>query len=344
MHRRSREAIVLFIFFALAGCGSKEADVAVITDHRVMMDTVVSISVYADKDDSSSAVRGGIAKAFEAMRRVDSLMSSYSDKSEVADLNRRAASEPVAISAATDSVLQAALWASEISRGVFDVTIAPVLQLWGFGTDHLGVPKEQDIKDRLPLVNYRNLKNESGAIRFLRPGMAIDLGGVAKGYAVDAAVEVLRSAGYADVMVKAGGDLRTLSSPLTSGHRYIWIQHPRASDKFFAKFKFDEGAVSTSGDYERFFEAGGVRYHHVIDPATGYPARRAVSATVLANDSRTADALSTALFVLGPEAGIALADSLGIDTVILSIEGDKILRRTTRGFEEKLEVLNDSVE
>lgn len=338
-------SLLLALFASCQTAGKQNNDFAVITEQRVMMDTAISINVYVERDDSSAAVRVDIANAFRAMSRVDSLMSSFSETSEVAELNRRAAKEAVALSAATDSVLQTALWVSEISRGAFDVTIAPILQLWGFGTDHLGVPSEASIKERLPLVDFCLLEKKDSVIQYLQPGMAIDLGGVAKGYAVDVAVETLQRAGYRDVMVKAGGDLRTLSSPLTAGRRYIWIQHPRAGDKFFGKFRFDTGAVSTSGDYERFFERDGVRYHHIIDPHTGYPASGVVSATVLANDSRTADALSTALFALGPYRGIALADSLGdIEAVILSIDGKKISWRGTSGFAERLEIIDDAVE
>ena len=324
---------------AMLGCGGGD-EVAVITEQRVMMDTVVSISVYAASEDSSLVIRADIDKAFAAVARIDSLMSSYTETSEVAEINRRAATSAVTISVDLDSVLQTAQWASAVSHGAFDVSVAPILQLWGFGTEHQGVPDSQSVRELLPKVDYRLLKKEHGTLRFAKPGMAIDLGGVAKGYAVDVAVESLQGAGYRDVMVKAGGDLRTLASPLTAGRRYIWIQHPREADKFFGKFRFDSGAVSTSGDYERFFERDGVRYHHIIDPQTGYPARRAVSATVLANDSRTADALSTALFVLGPERGIALADSLAeVEAVIVSIAGDKLAWRATSGLAPRLAII-----
>ena len=340
------EICCLFFLFAFISCQSakkQDAEFAIISRQRILMDTLVSIDVYVSKKDSSALVQVDIEKAFDAMSRIDSLMSSYSEKSEVAEINRRAAKEPVAISALTDSVLQIALWASEISHGAFDVTVAPILQLWGFGTEQLAVPDEKSIKALLPVVDYRLMSRSNGAVRFQKAGMAIDLGGVAKGFAVDVAIETLEAAGYRDVKVKAGGDMRMLATELTAGRRYIWIQHPRSTEKFFGKFRLDFGAVSTSGDYERFFERDGVRYHHIIDPETGYPSRKSVSATVLAKDSRTADALSTALFVLGPERGVALADSLGVEAVILSIDGDKILWRATKGFDERLEIVDDTV-
>ena len=331
----------LLLFWSWS-CSRGEPRLTITTEHRVMMDTDVAITVYAPPADSSARIHQDIERAFAAFNRIDSLMSSYRDDSEVAKINRRAAGEAVPITAAMDSVVQTSLWASRLSAGAFDITIAPVLWLWGFGTDHLGLPDSQRIADALPLVGYRHLVAGNGTLHFLQTGMGIDLGGVAKGYAVDVAVETLARAGYRDVMIKAGGDLRARSSPLTRGRRHIWIQHPRAADKFFGKFLFDEGAVSTSGDYERFFEVEGVRYHHVMDPQTGYPARRAVSATVLARHSVTADALDNALFVLGPERGIALADSLpGIEAVVLSIVADKIQWRATRGLAGRLEIIED---
>jgi thiamine biosynthesis lipoprotein len=346
LRRRLSHALLLVVggLFSCQRPAHDDAGFAIVSDQRIMMDTVVSIDVYVKKaDSSSSAVRAGISHAFDAVSRIDSLMSSFSTTNEVSDINRRAANETVSISALTDSVLQTALWASEISDGAFDVTAAPVLQLWGFGTEKLDVPEENSIKALLPLVDYQLMNVSNGTVRFRKPGMAIDLGGVAKGFAVDLAVETLQAAGYRDMKVKAGGDMRVLAGDLTAGRRYIWIQHPRSTEKFFGRFRLDSGAVSTSGDYERSFEKDGVRYHHIIDPHTGYPSREAVSATVLAKDSRTADALSTTLFVLGPEQGIALANGLGLDAVILSIEDDKILWRATRGFEERLEIVDDRV-
>ncbi|MCI0693673.1 FAD:protein FMN transferase, partial [candidate division KSB1 bacterium] len=307
-----------------------------IQESRVLMDTLVSINVYTHDPAAEPPIRRAIAAAYAEMARLDSLMSSYRQDSEVAAINRcGAAGSEMEVSADIDTVLRAAQWAAQISAGAFDVAVAPLLRLWGFGTDSAGVPAPEKIAACLPLVNFHNMELanvatngaagiEKSSVRFGQPGMAIDLGGVAKGYAVDRGLAVLAQAGIHDAMITAGGDLRTVASPMTSGRRYIWIRHPRApgSDTvddattgadektFLGRFRLDAGAVSTSGDYERFFIKDGKRYHHIIDPRTGYPAAQAVSATVMAKTSIQADALSTALFVLGPERGIALADSL----------------------------------
>jgi thiamine biosynthesis lipoprotein len=344
------------LFITGWGCGAKFQTVQ---ESRVLMDTLVSISVYIAKPAEEAAVRRAMAAAFAEMSRLDSLMSAYRPDSEVALINREAATVGgVAASSDMDSVLQVAQWAAQISNGAFDVTVAPILRVWGFGTDSLGVPAPEKIAARLLEVDYQSLQIAAAPhpqkrfVHFLKPNMAIDLGGVAKGYAVDRGMDVLKKSGIGDALITAGGDLRAIASPFTSGSRYIWIRHPRTANpdsvrdgeeekNFFGRFRLDAGAVSTSGDYERFFIQEGKRYHHIIDPHTGYPAARTVSATVIAKSSVHADALSTALFVLGPERGLALADSLPeVEAMILYQDGEKLNWRATNALKEKLEVFN----
>jgi thiamine biosynthesis lipoprotein len=338
------------------GC---QRETQTLQESRVLMDTLVSINVYMQDSAAEPAGRRAIAAAFAEMARLDSLMSSYRSDSEVAALDRcGVAGGEMEVSADIDTVLRAAQWAAKISAGAFDVTIAPILRLWGFGTDAAGVPAPEKIAARLPLVNFHNMAlanaaangTEKSRVRFRQSGMVIDLGGVAKGYAVDRGLAVLVQAGVRDAMITAGGDLRAIASPMTSGRRYIWIRHPRADTagnktigaekkNFFGRFRLDAGAVSTSGDYERSFIKDGKRYHHIIDPRTGFPAVKAVSATVVAKTSIQADALSTALFVLGPERGIALADSLpAVEAMIIYFEEGKLQWRATKALQEKLEI------
>jgi thiamine biosynthesis lipoprotein len=344
---------ILILLTANLGC---QTEIQTVQESRVLMDTMVAIHVYAAKPADEPAIRRAMAAAFAEMSRLDSLLSAYRRDSEVAAINQNAAAVNVLVSSDMDSVLQMAQWAAQISNGAFDVTIAPVLRLWGFGTDSLGLPAPEKIAARLPLVNAQNLvvsderNSPQRSVHFRRQNMAIDLGGVAKGYVVDRGLALLVQAGWRDAMITAGGDLRAVASPLTAGRRYIWIQHPRAADSdstqnqtgaFWGRFKLDAGAVSTSGDYERFFFKDGKRFHHIIDPCTGYPARHAVSATVIARRAVAADALSTTLFVLGPERGIALADSLPeVDAVIIYADGEKLKWRVTKALKNKLEVLH----
>jgi len=335
---------------------------------RVMMDTAAAIRIFlARAADEPRALRD-LDAAFQEMARLDSLFSFYRDSSEVSALNRWAQQRQTSarqnadcffISAELDTVLRTALQVSKISGGAFEVTIAPLMRLWGFGTKDLHLPAPEEIEARLPLVGFRKVKLEERpvspsqarygtAVRLLQPGMALDLGGIAKGYIIARGMGVLQARGYRDAIVEAGGDFLAIASPLTHGQRYIWVRHPRQPDKFFARFRMDGGAVSTSGDYERYFEQAGRRYHHILDPRTGYPAgiaesgRITVSATVTAPNSTLSDALSTAMFILGPERAVALADSLpDIETMVIYQENGELQWRASRELASKLEIITN---
>jgi len=335
-----------------ASCGAP-SEFQTVQESRILMDTLVSINVYVAKPAHEPTIRRAMTEAFAEMNRLDSLFSAYRADSEVERLNDTATISGVTISADMDSVLQWAQWAAQISNGAFDITVAPILRLWAFGTDSIGIPAPEKIIAQMPRVGYKNLVliADTGAqkkmVVFRQPGMAIDLGGVAKGYVVDRGLAMLRQAGIRDAMITAGGDLRTFASPLTAGRRYIWIQHPRpanpdsAAQSFFGRFKLEgDAAVSTSGDYERFFINANKRYHHIIDPHTGYPSERAISATVIAEISVQADALSTTLFVLGPERGLALADSLpNVEAMVIYHDAGRLKWKATPGLTAKLEIL-----
>lgn len=326
-------------------------DIHTVARTRVLMDTVVSIKVHLPDSSRQEAAVAAITAAFAEIGRLDSALSSYREDSEVAALNRAAAQAGMlAVSAELDTVLAAALAVSRRSHGAFDITIAPVLELWGFGTDSARVPTAEAIRARLPRVGYQHLRlTGAGAagqaqVEFVRSGMMVDLGGIAKGFAVDRGVQILLERGFADVMVEAGGDLRVHASSLTAGRQRIWVRHPRAADRFFARFKAGGGAVATSGDYERYFEQAGRRYHHLLDPQTGYPAWAAeaspqmLSATVVAPTAMLADAYATAIFVLGPAAGIALAEELErLEALVIYLEAGELRWRATENFKKKLE-------
>jgi len=343
-------AVFLTLFFVNSGC---QRDMHTVQENRILMDTLVSINVYTANFAEEPKLRRAIASAFEEMARFDSLFSAYREDSEVSKINRNVSKKLITISEDMYNVLRVARWASEISEGAFDVTIGPVLRLWGFGTDSMDLPPPEKIAARLPLVNYKNIvmnrpyhSGEKFRILFgilqSPENVSLDLGGVAKGYIVDRGIDVLQQNGIRDAMITAGGDLRALTSPLTAASRYIWIRHPRdsAANPFFSRFKLEgEAAVSTSGDYERCFFKAGKRYHHIIDPHTGYPAAAAVSATVVAKNSVQADALSTAIFVLGPQRGIALADSLPeVEAMIIYQDGEKLSWRATPALQKKFEL------
>jgi len=183
-------------------------------------------------------------------------------------------------------------------------------------------PEMEQVKEILNLVNFRNLKTHyGGKVLLKKEGMTIDLGGIAKGYAVDKAFELLRDLGYKNLIVNAGGDLRVGGSK-PEGPWSIGIQHPRDSEKIMARISVSDKAVATSGDYEKFFIHQGKRYHHILNPKNGFPAEKCQGVTVLHNEGATADALATAIFVLGPEKGYSVCQKQeGVDCLIVDKEG-----------------------
>jgi thiamine biosynthesis lipoprotein len=260
--------------------------------------------------------RGAAARRFalrdqerQRVRRIEALMTTFRPDSEVSRLNAQAGVAPLHVSDELIEVVQAAIEAGRRSSGTFDITFYALHGLWRFDEDlERKLPDEAELKRRLPLVDYRRIVvDEQARTLFLpRKGMAINLGGIAKGYAVDRAVGVLRKAGLPNAIVQAGGDLMCAGSkdgqPFTAG-----IRDPRGGRAdVFALLKLADHAFSTAGDYERFFMIDGKRYHHIIDPRTGHPATRSRSVTVYAPTALLADALDDAVFILGWERGFEM--------------------------------------
>jgi thiamine biosynthesis lipoprotein len=189
-----------------------------------------------------------------------------------------------------------------MTDGAFDIRIAPLTDLWGFRTDNPHIPDIAAISKALPLTRSDFILKEDSC-ELKTAGSGLDVGGIAKGFAIDLAVEKLQSLGIKSGIVSAGGDVKVFGSLEKNKKWRIGIRHPRKADDFYTIIEIEKGAVSTSGDYQQYFEVDGIRYHHIIDPETGYPPHHCVSATVIAETGATADALATALFVMGPEKG-----------------------------------------
>lgn len=331
-------SILILIAF---GCGK---DIELFEEKRVLMDSLVSITIYATEEPQGW--REHVAGAFDAMQQVEDLMTSYSDSSQVGKINAQAGIEPVAVDSAIVTVIHEAREIGRQSEGAFDITVLPLLRLWNFKAENPAAPDSGAIKERMKLVDFERVEIQDGTVFLPERGMGLDLGGIAKGYAVDRAAVVLEDYGYEDFMVEAGGDLRVSASELTRGRRRIWVRHPRQREQFFAAIPLDAGAVATSGDYERYFELGGKRYHHILDPKTGYPAKPCVSVTILADTAAQADALSTAVFVLGPTRGLALIERTeGVEGLIIYLQDADMV--STLSFEassnlrEKLELVSN---
>lgn len=307
---------LLIAFFS--ACGGKYE---VHKETRLLMGTVVEITVgHPDRD----LVREAAREAFDEIERVDALLSSHNPRSEIARLNASGAAEAVAVSEEVFALLERAEGIRAASAGAFDVTVGPLVELWAF--DQGGrVPGEDEIASALAAVGGTRLELDAkaGTVRFLAEGMRIDLGAIGKGYAVDRAAAILEAAGIESAIIDAGGDIRLLGSRPGKDFWRIAIRHPREPSRFLLGLDLAGTAVVTSGDYERFFMVGETRYHHILDPRTGYPARGCSSVTVVAPDTAGADAYATAAFALGPAEGLRYLRSLpGVEGIIVDAQGE----------------------
>ncbi|MEZ5420353.1 MAG: FAD:protein FMN transferase [Vicinamibacterales bacterium] len=289
--------------------------------HRFMMGTSMTMEV----SGADAATRGdAIEEAFAAIAEVDRLMSNYRADSELARVNREAAAAPIPVSAPLFSVLSAAREVSRRSGGAFDITVGPLMKLWGFFRKQPHVPTAGELDAVRPLVGDGQLilDDDARTVRFARPGVELDLGGIAKGFAVELAGGVLRRRGLSGY-VDAGGNQYFVGSPVGKTEWQVGIEDPVIRGALLGRLSLAGGAVSTSGGYHNYFEAGGRRYGHILDPRTLQPSNRSLSVTIVARDATIADALSKPVFLLGPVQGLALAESFpGVAAIIATPDAE----------------------
>ncbi|MFP4144179.1 MAG: FAD:protein FMN transferase [Phycisphaeraceae bacterium] len=262
---------------------------------------------------------------FAVFREVDARMSEWKPTSPLSKVNAAAGSEPVELPPDLMQLLHRGKTLGELTGGAFDVTWAALWGLWDFKAEHPQLPDPAKIEQRTALVDYRRLEidREAGTVHLPREGMLIGLGGIAKGHALDQSAEKLRDRGIESFLISAGGQV------YAGGRRgdrpwRVGIRDPRGGpNDYFADLAVADRSVATSGDYERSFILGGKRYHHILDPRTGRPARGVVSSTVVSSDATLADALSTALFIMGPARGLELASRLSdVEALLVDDEGE----------------------
>lgn len=279
------------------------------------MTTAIEMEFWTEDPAVASEAGDAVLALFD---RIDHQMSRYREDSELSRVNREAANGPVEVSDSLFTVLQQALRISELSHGAFDISFGSIGYLYDFRARQQ--PSDEELAEALAKVNYRSvvLDPSANTVRFLDEGVRLDLGGIAKGYAVDRGIDILKSFGIRHARLSAGGDLRLLGDK--RGKPWIvGIRDPRSESRNAMVLPLTNVAVSTSGDYERFFfDDNNERVHHILSPATGKPAKGAQSVTVLGDDSITTDGLSTAVFVLGAAKGLEMVNRLkGIDAVII---------------------------
>ncbi|EPX56843.1 Thiamin biosynthesis lipoprotein ApbE [Cystobacter fuscus DSM 2262] len=318
------------------------------TETRPMMGTHVTVTLVGG---TSRKAREGFDGAFAAFTRVNEVMNEWRPDSALSEVNRRAGDGSfVPVPEDLCAALRRAVRGAEQTGGLFDPTWAALRGLWRFGTELTPtLPDPAELKNRCALISYRGLEfapeaDGGGAgcgVRLARAGMQLGLGGLAKGWGVDQAVEKLRALGFRDFFVQAGGDFYAAGKKAGRPWK-VGIREPRGEPgRVFAVLEVSDAAFSTSGDYENFFLLDGKRYHHIINPRTCYPAMASRSATILAPSAVDAEVLTKSVFILGGEAGLALAQKHGASAVVVTAEGEVLtspgLRgklRLTRGSEE----------
>lgn len=276
---------------------------------RFLMDTYVTVKAIGPAGRTDRA----IAAAFDRMAEIDRDFNFVDSTSPVYRFNYR--NEPLAEPEQV-ALVERALAISRATDGAFDITVQPLVNLWGFYTDHPAIPGAEALDSVRAATGYQYIVADGGRITKIRPDIAIDLGGIAKGYSLQEAARVLRAAGVDSAVIDAGGDVLCLGRKAGENWK-IGIRHPRR-DGMLGVLAAANLAVVTSGDYERFFEVDGVRYCHILDPRTGYPARGLVSVTVVARDPVEADAWATALFVLGTDGLRQLEAAEGVEAMLVT--------------------------
>jgi len=293
---------------------AQEAHGTLVSEHRALMGTDVAIKAIGnDRAELNLAVE----EAFSEVSRLEKMMSNFIETSELSRINQQAGKAPVPVSRELYSVIRQANDFSILTDGAFDITFASVGKLWNFRSGI--VPSRAAVAQQLPFVNYRKIQYDDKVPTVFLPDarMEIGLGGIGKGYAVDRAMAVLARHGIRNAIIMAGGDT------LIKGKKgkELWqvgLRDPDRKNSLLAVLPLEDQAISTSGDYERYFIKDGVRYHHILDTRTGYPADQCRSVTILAGDATTTDALATGVFVLGPERGMALIERLsGVEAIIV---------------------------
>lgn len=288
------------------------------TRTEAIMGTRCAVELWSDDPVAGDAA---ITSVFDDMKRIDHLMSTWKEDTEISLVNREGGKHPVKISQELFGLLQVSVNYSELTHGAFDITYASVGYLYDFKK---GVhPTQAAISKALPGINWRHmvLNPKKTTVFFTRPGMRIDLGGIAKGYSVDRGIEILQKQGIARAMVNAGGDTRII------GDRFgkpwvVGIRDPDHENKMFLRMPLSNTAFSTSGDYERYFDEDGKRFHHIIDPKTGDSARKCRSVTIISGTATRTDALTKSVFIMGPEEGIKFIDTLpDVDAVAVAPDG-----------------------
>ena len=303
---------IVLVALLLVGCTSLKK----VEQTKELMSTYYTITVY---DTDEGKANNSIEKAFEEIQRIDDVLSIYKNSSEANRLNEDGFIENASYDLLYN--VERSLYYANLSDGAFDITVQPILDLYTHTFNDLKrPPTEEEINETLILINYKNiiLSKDKKSIKLSKKGMKITLGGIAKGYAVERAIDILNKEGIQHALVNAGGNMRAIGNKGTEDWQ-IALENPRNKQEYITIIPLNNNAVSTSGDYERYFNENKT-FHHIVNPKTGYSAIELISVTIITDNAMDADALSTSVFVLGKEKGLKLIEDLGVKGLIITRE------------------------
>ncbi|WML35908.1 FAD:protein FMN transferase [Clostridium sp. OS1-26] len=337
-------ACILFtVSFVSCSSFKSQANNQLYEQSNIMMDTVISLKAYGPN------AKAAVDEGFKKVDELDKIASPNISTSDVSKINAEAGKEYVKVHPEIIKMIKTSIQYSKLSGGAWDITTGPIINLWGIGTDKQRLPADSEIKAKLPLVGYNNISiNETdNSVMLKKQGMAIDLGGIAKGFTADEVLKIFNKYGIKKGLISLGGS--SIYAIGTNEEDNLWsvgIKHPRSEDNqnYLGIVKISNQALSTSGDNERYFINNGKRYHHIMNPATGYPADTGVMSDTIIIDSNVedknmlADLLTTTIFILGPEKGVQFASNIPGVSCEVTATDNKIY--TTKGFKDKITNLN----
>lgn len=337
MNNKNRTAHTLFLslcIFSLMSSSVSEAGEAIYKKSQRLMGTEMEITVVsADEKEAHKAIDA----AFAEISRIERMMSAYMPDSPISMINKSAGEAPVKADAELIGLVKRAVEYAGMTDGGFNIAVGPLIRLWKIA-DGGDIPDKNEINRAQGLINYKNIiiDEKQGTIFLRKKGMSIDLGGIAKGYASDRAKAILKQHDITSGIAAVAGDINAFGRKVDGSKWRIGIQHPRKKDEFIGVIELQDEAVSTSGDYERFFIKDGRRYHHIIDPKTGGPSDKCQSVTIVAKEAVATDALATGIFVMGHEKGMELVERLpNIGAVIVDAKGNV---KISSGLKNRIEI------
>lgn len=325
--------LLIFIIILIHVTGSKEKSFACRT--VFVLGTLVNLKAFGKNGEKA------IDEAVDKLNRMDDMFSAFKSGSDIGRINSNAGCNPQKVARETLELLKKSKEYSQLCSGAFDPTIRPIVQLWGIGKNKNFIPDDKDISEKIKLVNYEDIEiNENEcSVKLKRKNQAVDLGGIAKGYAADEIRNIFLKYKIKNGLIDLGGNILVLGKKPDKSLWKVGIQDPfKDRGQFVGILTAEDKSVVTSGYYEKFFEKDGERYHHIINPITGYPSEsEIISATIISDKSIDGDGLSTGIYILGVEKGLQIIKKSGVDAILIT-ENKKIY--TTPGIKDKFTLTN----